>query len=557
MSKKITGRECRFVTHLYSIPNYRDDTHVIKELVHYDDGSSEQNLRILTNFKRPFWTTKKYYRNHNDKKEWESLEKLDYHTSTQSELAETAFQKLHSFTRKKAYIGDVANSPYLYGTDTDSRASIKKLYMNNYPNLNTPYTVSAFDVETNVHTNHIIMASIAFKNMVYVAIDKKLLSGYINPIDAILKAIEKYIPDEEVIKNLIPMIDIVDDEISIIKGVFNKAHKWGPDFISIWNVDFDINRVLEACERANVDPKDIFSDPSLPDNIKYFKYKQGSKFKLTESGKYSPRPPEEQWHIATAPAKFYIIDAMCAYKQIRLAESKAVGGYSLDNILDKTLGLRKLKFEQADKYHKARWHEHMQENHPIEYVVYNIWDCISMLELDKKTKDLSHTISIFSYVTSFDKFNSGPKRIVDKLHYHLMESGFAVASTPKDKDKLNKKLLGLKEWIITLPAYLIEDNGLQCIEENPRLRTNIRTHVCDSDAESSYPSDTEASNVSKETTKREIINIEGIDPMVFKLQNINLLSGSVNALEYCNVMFNLPNMVELLDYYNKEKEESG
>ena len=61
----------------------------------------------------------------------------------------------------------------------------------------------------------------------------------------------------------------------------------------------------------------------------------------------------------------------------------------------------------------------------------------------------------------------------------------------------------------------------------------------------SYPSDTIVGNVSKDTTVKQLMSIEGIDKELFKLQNINLFFGSVNSLEYCNVMHGMPTLIEL------------
>lgn len=47
----------------------------------------------------------------------------------------------------------------------------------------------------------------------------------------------------------------------------------------------------------------------------------------------------------------------------------------------------------------------------------------------------------------------------------------------------------------------------------------------------------------------EILDIEGIDPKIAKLQNINLMFGQVNSIEYCSTMFNFPKLHEL---YSKE-----
>ena len=91
--------------------------------------------------------------------------------------------------------------------------------------------------------------------------------------------------------------------------------------------------------------------------------------------------------------------------------------------------------------------------------------------------------------------------------------------------------------------------GLPLIEEDSNMRTGIRGYVFDSDATAAYPSATSACNVSKETTKREIIDIQGIEEEVFRAQNLNLVLGKTNALEYVTIMFNAPKPETLIDMF--------
>lgn len=64
---------------------------------------------------------------------------------------------------------------------------------------------------------------------------------------------------------------------------------------------------------------------------------------------------------------------------------------------------------------------------------------------------------------------------------------------------------------------------------------------------SSYPSCIRAANVSKDTTHREIIAVEGIDISTLKKQSINALYGPINAIEYCSTMFKFPTVYEMLN----------
>lgn len=103
-----------------------------------------------------------------------------------------------------------------------------------------------------------------------------------------------------------------------------------------------------------------------------------------------------------------------------------------------------------------------------------------------------------------------------------------------------------------LPSSRIKENGLRIIEEHTDLITNVRGHVYDADQVSGYPSDTQAANVSKETTVKEIISISNVHQDTFMLQNINLLFGQVNSVEYGSTMFNFPTLTNLLEQLDKK-----
>jgi len=53
------------------------------------------------------------------------------------------------------------------------------------------------------------------------------------------------------------------------------------------------------------------------------------------------------------------------------------------------------------------------------------------------------------------------------------------------------------------------------------------------------------------TTVKELVKIAGITEYTARMQNINLLSGQVNAIEYCTNMFGMPSMQGLLEIYDK------
>ena len=119
-----------------------------------------------------------------------------------------------------------------------------------------------------------------------------------------------------------------------------------------------------------------------------------------------------------------------------------------------------------------------------------------------------------------------------------------------EEDEENMDTLDLHGWIIMLPPHAIVRKGINIFSDAVPGTSNIHGYVFDSDCVAAYPSVTEVCNVSKGTTIREVIEMKTIDETVFRLQNINLVSGEVNAIEYCTTMFNLPTLEALLESFN-------
>jgi len=553
---KIKGREAKFIFHLKEIPGYRPDTHIVKEAVHMSDGTVISNLKIIKDFKRPFWVTKEHLRNHKTKKESELLENTNVYRATQSQLHTHIAARLDSRYVGVRNMRGVIDSPYLYGCDVDSKAIMKKAYQDRYPDITaSTFEVATLDIETDTEDGDIAIISLSTDKKIYTAINKKYIKQSNIDVKKELKYMfDKHIPKTDITSHIEVEYAILNNELELVTEVLAKAHIWRPDIIAIWNIDYDLPYMVKTLEKHGVKPKDVFSDPSLPRNLRYFRYKEGQKQKVTESGKFKPVNPEERWNVVDCPATFYWVDAMAAHRYVRVGGKTVPGGYSLDNILKAELGskLQKLKFETEETtgIQGIEWHQYMLNNKFLEYIIYNQWDNISMLQLDQKTKDLSNNLPLLSGISSFDIFNSGPKRIIDAMHFFYLEKGSVLGTKPTRTNK--DKILGLDNWIVLLPSSRIKENGLKCIEENDKLITNIRAHVADADQVSGYPSNTQAANVSIDTTSKEIIDIAGYDIPTFKAQNINLLFGKVNFADYAQTLFKFPSFRELSDMVDEK-----
>lgn len=580
----ILGIECRHVVHIPSVDNTSKDLHLVKEVVHTKDGRKIPRVKLVPNFKRPFWVTKKACRNHQDKKEYEEFAKLDKFVCTQSGLKRAVARALDNEYSQKE-LRDHFISPYLYGADISSTSIIKYMYKKKYPNVSSFTNVAMYDFETDVvnGTNEIVMVTVVVNNIVYTYVTKGFVEGITDIESHIEEKTKKYL--DPILKGVIEVsyeTYIVEKEIDILLDSAKLLHRLMPDFVAIWNIDFEMTKILEACERAQIDPKDIFCDPNVPEEMRFFKYKRGPQKKITASKKVQPINPASQWHVTTVPASFYFIDAMCCYRHIRTG-SQEESSYKLDHILKRNDLEGKLEFEPTKDLKDLAWHYAMQKYYKVEYIVYNRYDCIGMVLLDNKTKDLKSTLYAYAVYSDLADFRSQPKRIMNDYFYYLLEMGCVLGIAPPrqneakpdediddeeddmTEDEINEigfrrqtprteyiaKVLSLKGWVVTLPAHNVVIDGLRVFKESINIISNARVYVFDSDAVSSYPSDIRAANVSKETTFREIITIEGIPEQVFRMNNINLMSGATNAVEYCTAMFGFPNLSDLSELYDK------
>lgn len=544
----VTNIEARHVWYLPPATPGSSDYHYVKEVHSYSDGSRVNNIKLIKDFKRSFWVTKPGKRLHRGKKELELLDNLNRYESTQSQLAFRVAQALEK-PWFQGSLKDLHENPYLYGTDISSTALVKASYSRKNGDFMSPSSVAVFDIETYMGTGTICVATLSFGDKVYTAVDRELLKGRAVGVPDIRKAFDKYLAKyKDRVKNW--EVEIVDSEIDILKGIFQRAHEWQPDIVAVWNINFDIPKVIAACNRVGLDPKELFSDPKLPSKFKYFRYKEAKKVKRTASGKETPINFADMWHTVFAPASFYWIDAMCSYRKLRTQKGE-LDSYALDYVLQLELGERKLNFSMADGYTDEAWHEFMQEEYPVEYIIYNVFDCISVELLDEKTMDLSLDLPISCKFSDYKDFESQPKRTVDELHFWTIENVKSVlATTSKDIiTELDKLAPPNEDWIVNLKAYLLDDVGLELGPTQGDLITRFFIKNYDSDVSGAYPSNTIVFNISRETQRRIVCRIERKSINDLRNSGLNLSGGHTNAVEFCTTLFDLPNLDTLENAY--------
>lgn len=545
----VIGIECKNVVYAQSSDNPIDDLLLVKEVIHTKDGQHLPRLRQIKNYQRPFYVTKQAWRNHKDKKEAERTEKLQRFQCNQAQLAmkiQLALGERMANPRKK--LRDVCSSPFVYGADILPTTYLKSKYRDKWKDLASRNKVAVLDTERDVvfGTNETIIVTMTMGDKKFIGIVKwwadriANMEGEINTkFKSLLSEITVASKKDKNVQEPYDVPKMRGDKLIVFMGerpgdivaeALRLSHQWMPDFMAIWNMDYDIPHIIAALESAGYDPKAEFSDPSVEPEFRRFWYKQDKLIKETNSKSIS-KHPADLWHVVYTTAGYYIIDAMCLFKKIRVASGNEPD-YTLDGVLSRHVGTQKLRIPEADQYGGLKWHQVMQKDFPVEYCVYALFDCISVEMLDERTNDIGLTISVLMESSGYDYLPSLPRRVVDVLHNVWEKRGWIPGCVGADiTSTLDEDVVGLDGWICTLNSYCVVKNGLFCISEVPELQTMFRVQTNDADILQAYPTGGVISNGSKATTAIEVIDIEGVDDLTRRRQGINLTGGATNAVE--------------------------
>ena len=557
MLPKDIKREYVFSTYVKSKVDGNKDALIVKEIIHTPNEEPKRVIRVVENYKRPYWITKPEFRKHSDKREFESVDRCDMFMAKQNQLADDIFSRLNGYrSNREVRLNEVSSSQYLYGSDITSNDLLKQDYVNKFGKMFTPSSVAIMDYEWDVSDpkEPIIAGIVSMKETVHIAIVRSWLGDIADYAeDRIRSMCNKYHGKLIQDRNIKLKLTIEDSPAKVVIALMKTVHELRPDFLAFWSIEGDIEHMLKALKDANIDPALVFSDPKVPNEYKDFIWKKDPPFKLKANGERMSKSPSERWHTVYTPSSFYCICAMSAFRAIRAREQQR-SSYGLDAILHEFLDIGKMKFDSIPEGITGKlWHQIMQKKHKIEYMVYLFGDGVFVELLNEKTKDLSESIRPQADTSSFDKFKSNPRRLATDFHFVMLTDNKVVGSTDKTMvTKLDAEIPSTKGWIITLAAELEEGLGMPVIKEYPTMSTNITLYAFDEDLTSAYPSGGLICNVSKDTNTFVLCKIEGLTKHQTRELGINLTSVVSNPLSLARRGFNFPDIDVL---YNEFMEE--
>jgi hypothetical protein len=535
-----------YVTWVHScyVNNGIEDAIVVKEKVINQDGSSEPKLKIYANPKRRFWLTKPKYRDHTDKKEYETKDKLDEYLVYEKDLAKEIYKELNGYYPFNDYVNlkQVCNSPYVYGADIPVEVLCKLKYLEKTPeDLVVEYIEGFLDIETCVLNDegNIIIITVSHENKIFTAIDDNYLyknrQKHENPVKANLDDVKEIVNNtlaKEIEEHKLEITYYLGkNELELVTWIFERIHENKTDFIGIWNIDFDLPKIIEAIKKSGKDPKDILAHPDVPKKFRKAEYVP----QYVNPNSKKKTPFIEKWHWFYSSGHTQFIDSMCLYSRIR-----KVGGffdsYTLNDTLERELGLRKLSLGEEDSHYV------MQKYRFLDYIAYNIYDTLGLYFLEKQNKDI-YAMSVLVGTSIFNQFAYQTVMGANEL-YEYAKSIDAVMGSPGNKMITEASKLIVTNGGTVLRSEKTKGVGENAILEDPNRETLLSVLLNDIDFEGFYPKTQIGSNIAKETKRMSIVAINGAKKAVNYLFAL-LISTKENAVHICTKYFNAPNFKQV------------
>lgn len=576
--REILGYEYKNSTYVVSNQNKEDDAIIVKEIIHYKDGGKEPNLRIVTNYQVDFYVVLERYQNFKDKKTAFEIDKCKRYKTNQRQLTETARRVLRFPAGSGLKM--LNRSPFFYGADIRPTTRLKGDYRKRWGHLKSPYSVAHLDIERDVNgakdQREINMISVVMGNKIKQVIlrsylghlaqdaEREIVKGFHEKVGPILESI--YEPKTDELKKKYKHIkrrkyeldiEIVDHEYETVTRIFDFLHKEQPDILSIWNLSYDIKEMVTALKRANIDPADIFCDPRVPAHLREFRFVEGQPKIFDANGKGENIPPNERWHRVYAASSFFWADQMVLRRRIRKHLSKEPSS-ALGEILKGIFGFGKLygdKLPSNIREGTINYHRWMQKYQKIFYAIYNIFDNVGAQLIDEYTNDLNTTFPQQCGKSDLESYASQGRRLADDLYYFLKDLRYIIGGVSDQMEsELDKYSVTLDGWISTLSSHMVDlAMGNKVIEELPDFYAKVIRWVLDIDVKSSYPSTGVWSNISRETVRRVMCRIMGIDFETQRRAGLNLSSGRVNSIDIMKTLCNAPRLPTMLDRFVKRE----
>ena len=547
-----TQKVYKFWTHSCHVDNGVDEAIVVKEKVAIPDGSGgyrfEGRLNVIENPKRTFYIHQERYRNYKYKIEYVDKEQCDEYVCKNRDLEREVKNKLGIYSNKRMLLRELCDSPYLYGADVNIEVLVKIRYMNGTKEANIlpKYTFGSIDLEVSVlGDGQIILASYCYDGVVYCAILDSFLYKVVpnefdeqgNPkrvkatLDDVKEVVQKEISDYLERFHLKVEYKVCHSEMELIDWTLKKIHESKADFCGVWNMPYDIPKIIERIKANGKDPVDYMCHPDVPKKYRKVRY----------APDYSPTDHfTDSWDWFNCPGHTQYIDSLRLYSRLRKVKGREPS-YRLGFISMKEIKHGKLDLDGT--------HYHNQLYNFLYYTAYNIVDAGNVWLMEQQNGDVSNMTQLVGNSLLKD-FSKQTVMLKNDFYQYCIERGKISGTVGNHMGTPFDDLMG-KAGGTVLPPYLAKNMGLQCIKERPTLHTLVNIFIKDIDASSMYPNTMIGFNISKETTLATMVLLPGRPLEDIEELFTGMIAPVENAFLIGHKFFDLPSPSELLTEYNE------
>lgn len=571
----IIAKVCKNATYSVSKAS-RDDLTCVKITNIHEDHSRSNSFIAIKNYKQPVWIVKPERRKFEQHKDYIEQSAVREYRLPRCMIAQMVKKQIYGALDYKASIRDVSNNQFVFGLDQTPPVHVKYAFFKKYGEYQEkePYSVASFDVEADMEweddaTRPMIMAALTMKEKVYFAGVRgfyKEADGRQPSDEEIIQRLkeseDKYLAKHKIDRNVaIIVYELFDTPGQVAKAMLDMFHFWAPDWITSWNAEYDMKAMERALQNEGYNLDDVYCDPSIPQEFRFYKLDLGRTHKIKEDGSSSPLDPQEKWPTVRCMAQWKWVDYMSFF----CIKRQPVDGKQPDTSLEgcaKAVGVSgKLYTEEGAHLLPGtpQWHRFMQKNYPYLYSSYCICDNWVIEYINDKTNDLTLSLGMLLKYSEFFNYSSQPKVISDTISFVARDNGFVWGSTPSKRDtSFTEQLPTLKNWIALLDTEKNASVGYAIFEGLADVISQGRRMNDDIDVEGAYPHGGLAGNVSNRTTQVETVRIEGADPNKFREIGVNFASSAeANAIGLCNSLFNFPEADKIQEAFERVMIEQG
>lgn len=508
---------------------------VITACVKNIDTGEVQLVRKL-NPMRPLYVLKRAFWNNTNDDETVERSKLDEFYVPNYQMIDNLKVKLGYNKNKWINNKDLLNDQRSFGNDIPIEAIMKQAYHDSTPRTCPEYRVGGLDIETSVlGGQEVILITYTTPELhSYTCMLKAFMQDPIEKIQQVCDdALKQWVANlnddgRKVVEKYKLGITLKEcqTEVEMIKWIFDMIHMDKPEFVGVWNINFDIPYLLKRLEFHKQSPYSIMCHPDVPWRERVCTYKEDTNKKVTHWSR--------RWHWFKLSGYTQFLDLQSLYSNLRVVNG-VESSYALKYIADKNLGTSKLDFGEDG-------HAAMQKNRMTEYTAYNIVDTVILPVQDKVTRDVNSMVLIMREDV-IENFVAKTIMLTDSFYPYCKQRNRIPASCSGNQNHITDEEI-INVGGAVLNPLLAKGTGTKKVKELTG-DTHIMTMVADIDVKSMYPHLLMMGNVAKETKISTVLAIEGFDHHAINDMFGHYCSPRENAVYLMNKFFGLPSFKDI------------